>query len=498
MTDASLQTALPIAESFTAEYLDYYQMLPLGVTDDRLRVAVVGECNADALQDLERSYGFPLDLIQVDAAELHDAVRRIFAASESVVELVRDLDLASGADIATVDGVSADARDLASQPPVIRFVNLLIREAHEASASDIHLDATRDGLRVRLRVDGVLTELPSPPGALQAAVVSRIKLLAELDIAERRVPQDGRIRIRLEARELDLRISTVPTLYGESVVLRLLDRGGQPVTLAELGMGPAMLAQFERLAQKAHGIVLATGPTGSGKTTTLYAALGLRHPSTEKIITVEDPVEYHLGGITQVPVHAKAGVTFSAALRSILRQDPDVLMVGEMRDAETAGIAVQAAMTGHIVFSTLHTNDAVSSLTRLVDLGVESYMIAATIEGVLAQRLVRRICGDCRERYHPEPGSAALLAARPVGRITLERGRGCAACRGTGYRGRTGLFELLLMTDEIRQQLLGGPNLAALRALARNQGMTTLRQDGWDKVQAGITTIEEVLRVVQD
>ena len=375
------------------------------------------------------------------------------------------------------------------------MVNLLIREAHEARASDIHLESTREGLLARFRVDGVLTDVPSPPKGLQAAVISRVKLLAELDIAERRAPQDGRIRVRLEERELDLRVSTVPTLYGESVVLRLLDRGGRPVALDELGMAPETLETFRRLAERPHGILLATGPTGSGKTTTLYAALGLRRRTAEKIITVEDPVEYHLEGVTQVPVNAKAGMTFAGALRSMLRQDPDVMMVGEMRDSETAAIAVQAALTGHLVFSTLHTNDAASAITRLVDLKVEPYLIAATLEGVLAQRLIRKTCPECRERYKPDPSAVALLAHQPVGHVALERGRGCGACRHTGYRGRTGIFELLVVTEEIKQQLLQTPNASALRDLAEGQGMTTLRRDGWRKVQAGLSTVEEVLRV---
>ena len=498
LPDTTPVCRLPIPESFDAEYLEYYRMLPLELNAGVLRVAVAGEPHPDAIDDLARSYEAAIDIVPVEHEALADAIRQVFAASESVVELVRDLSAQDLADAGGGDDQLTDARGLANQPPVIRFVNLLIREAHDASASDIHLEATRDGLRVRLRVDGVLTELPAPPRALQAAVVSRIKLLAELDIAERRAPQDGRIRVRLESRELDLRVSTVPTLYGESVVLRLLDRGGAIVTLGELGMAAPMLAEFTRLAARAHGIVLATGPTGSGKTTTLYAALALRHSSSEKIITVEDPVEYHLGGVTQVPVHVKAGVSFAAALRSILRQDPDVLMVGEMRDAETAAIALQTAMTGHLVFSTLHTNDAVSALTRLADLQVEPYMIAAAVEGILAQRLVRRICAECQERYRPDPAAVALLAARPVGETTLVRGRGCAACRQTGYRGRTGLFELLLVTDELRQALVESAALPALRAAAREQGMTTLKEDGWAKVQAGITTVEEVLRVVQD
>lgn len=493
----TLTPKLPIADAFRPEYLEYYRFLPLELSDGILRVATSGEQNADALDDLRQSFDAELELCEVPGDQLADAIRRVFAAQESVLELVRDLRAGEEAPADSGDESLSDTRSLANQPPVIRFVNLLIREAHEASASDIHLEATRDGMRVRIRVDGVLSELPAPPRALQPAVVSRIKLLAELDIAERRAPQDGRVRVRLETRELDLRVSTVPTLHGESVVLRLLDRGGRAVTLDELGMAPAMLDSFRRLASRPHGIVLATGPTGSGKTTTLYAALGLRQSCAEKIITVEDPVEYHLERITQVPVHAKAGVTFASALRSILRQDPDVLMVGEMRDAETAGIACQAAMTGHLVFSTLHTNDAISALTRLADLGVEPYMVAATVEGVLAQRLVRRICGDCSERYRPDPSAVALLSGKPVGAVMLQRGRGCASCRQTGYRGRTGIFELLSMTDELKQSLLGPPVLTTLRRIAIDQGLTTLKADGWAKVQAGITTVEEVLRVVE-
>jgi general secretion pathway protein E len=495
--DAQLLCRLPIVEAFTPEYLEYYRLLPLELTDHGLRVAVAGEPNGEALDDLRAFYSAPLELVSVTEDELRAAIRQTFAAAESVVELVRGLGADLSIESEAADDATTDVRDLANQPPVIRFVNLLIREAHDTAASDIHLEAVRDGLRVRLRVDGVLSELPGPPRGLQAAVVSRIKLLAELDIAERRQPQDGRIRVRLESRELDLRVSTVPTLYGESVVLRLLDRGGRPVDLDELGMGAELAGTFRRLAQKPHGILLAAGPTGSGKTTTLYAALGLRHPEQEKIITVEDPVEYHLPGVTQVPVHHKTGFGFAAVLRSILRQDPDVLMVGEMRDQETAGIAVQAAMTGHLVYSTLHTNDAPSALTRLADLKVEPYMIAATLEGVLAQRLVRRICPDCRERYRPDPAAVALLAARPVGDLVLERGRGCARCRQTGYRGRTGVFELMVLTDDLRRELATSSDLGQLRQRVREQGMTTLREDAWAKVQAGITTVEEVLRVVE-
>jgi general secretion pathway protein E len=494
----TLVSSLPIAEAFDAGYLEFNGVLPLELLPDRVRVAVAGEPAVEVLDDLEVSYGVPVEAVPVTRGELMDAIRRTFAAVESLVELVRDLDGAPAGSADAGDSPLADARDLVNQPPVIRFVNLLIRDAHAARASDVHLEAAREGLRVRFRVDGVLQDAPAPPNGIQAAVISRIKLLAELDIAERRAPQDGRIRVRLEDRELDLRVSTVPALHGESVVLRLLDRGGRPVTLDELGMDPDTLARFRRLAERPHGIVLATGPTGSGKTTTLYAALGLRRATAEKIITVEDPVEYHLAGVTQVPVQVKAGMTFGSALRSILRQDPDVLMVGEMRDPETAAIAVQAAMTGHLVFSTLHTNDAISTIPRLIDLRAEPYMIGAALEGVLAQRLVRKSCPHCRERYRPEPQAVALLAGRPVGDVRLERGRGCSACRETGYLGRTGIFELLVVSDRLREAMARGGDKTALRAVACEEGMPTLRADGWRKVQAGITTIEEALRVVAD
>jgi general secretion pathway protein E len=390
-------------------------------------------------------------------------------------------------------------RDLANQPPVIRYVNLLVRDAYDAGASDIHLEATRGGgLTARFRLDGVLTPVPESPPPRPDAVVSRIKLLAELDIAERRRPQDGRIRVRLESRELDLRVSTVPTLFGESVVIRLLDRGGRPVELEALGMGDAVFKGMARLSERPHGMVLVTGPTGSGKTTTLYAALARRRADAEKIITVEDPVEYQLPGVAQVPVHRQAGVTMGSVLRSILRQDPDVIMVGEMRDTETAEIAIQAAMTGHLVFSTLHTTDAVGAVPRLLDLGVPDYLVAATLEGVLAQRLVRRICDACRVSYQPAAEQVAIVAGRPVGRMSLTRGAGCPACRGTGFKGRVGLFELLLVTDDVKDAITSGARRATLMALVTSQGMVSLRADGWAKVTSGLTTIEEVLRVATD
>jgi len=491
-------TALPdLPDVLSSEYLEFNRVLPLALEDGCVRVAASGAPAPHVLEDLHRLFGRPVALVPVDEDALLDAIRRSSAAAESVVELVKDMDVPGAAPGDGDETAWADARDLARQPPVVRFVNLLIREAAEAGASDIHLDATREGLRIRFRVDGVLGDAPSPPLHLQAAVLSRVKLLAELDIAERRLPQDGRIRFRLESRPLDLRVATAPTHFGESVTVRLLDRAGRPALLADLGMGPAVLAQVEALAGRRHGIVLVTGPTGSGKTTTLYAALGLRDTVSEKVITVEDPVEYELPGVTQIAVDAEHGMTFARALRTMVRHDPDVLMVGEIRDEESADIAVRAAMTGHLVFSTLHTNDALGAIPRLLDLKVPGYLVAASIEGIVAQRLVRKVCPACREEHRAVPSVAALLAGRPVGEVTLARGAGCAACRQTGYRGRTGLFEVLVFDDALRELIARGPDLRALRDLEAVRAMTTLKEDGWARVQAGITTVEEVLRVVQ-
>ena len=446
----------------------------------------------DAIEDIGTLYGATAVAEPAAWDEVERLIERLTTRDGGDVELARAHDALGDPETTT------DVRDLATQPPVVRYVNLLVRDAYDAGASDVHLEATREGMVARFRLDGVLQPAPEPPTTLQHAVVSRIKLLAELDIAERRRPQDGRIRVRLETRELDLRVSTVPTMFGESVVLRLLDRGGRPVELEELGMGADIFQSVAHLAARPHGMLLVTGPTGSGKTTTLYAALQRRETALEKIVTVEDPVEYQLPGVTQVPVHRQAGVTFATALRSILRQDPDVIMIGEMRDGETADIAVQAAMTGHLVFSTLHTNDAVGAIPRLLDLGVPEYLVAATIEGILAQRLVRRICDECRVQYEPSAKSVALLAGRPVGRAKLWRGAGCPACRGTGFRGRLGVFELLVMTDAVKDAITRRTSRAELRACAAEAGLEPLRVDGWAKARAGLTTVEEVLRVVQD
>ncbi len=463
----------------------------MGYTEDgALLVAAAEDALLEALDDLAFVYGLPVKVVIQTRGEVEHCIERLAARAERAIELSRTDEEPE---------LMADVRDLANQPPVIRYVNLIVRDAYDAGASDIHLEASRDGLQARYRLDGVLTPALEPPAELHQAVVSRIKLLAELDIAERRRPQDGRIRVRLEDGELDIRVSTVPTMFGESVVLRLLDHGGRPVTLEELGMPPTVLARMDDLVRRPHGMLLVTGPTGSGKTTTLYAALSRRNSDLEKIITVEDPIEYQLAGVTQVPVHRQAGVTFASALRSILRQDPDVIMIGEMRDEETAEIAVQSAMTGHLVFSTLHTNDAVGALPRLLDLGIPAYLVAATVEAILAQRLVRRVCTECAEPYQPPLADVERLACgEEFDGIDFRRGIGCDACRGTGYRGRVGLFELLEMNDSLKEALMDGGSRARIADLARSGGMRLLREDGWAKVRDGLTTVEEVLRVIQE
>jgi len=353
---------------------------------------------------------------------------------------------------------------------------------------------------VRYRIDGVLQEISHPPRQHQAAVISRVKIMAGLNIAERRLAQDGRVRLRLSDRELDVRVSITPSLHGESVVLRILDRGAGVRDLAELGMPSRLLEEFEHLIRQPHGIILVTGPTGSGKTTTLYGALDRLNQPAVKIVTVEDPVEYQVAGVTQIPVNPKIGLTFAAALRSILRHDPDIIMVGEMRDRETAEIAIQAALTGHLVFSTLHTNDAPSGVTRMVDMGIEPYLVAATVLGILGQRLVRVVCDSCAEDFQPPPDvvTQAAVGQPDIPKPRFRRGRGCDACSGTGYRGRTGVYELMRMSDEQRALVVKHAPLADARALAQGQGMAPLRAAGWAKACAGSTTLEEVLRVTRD
>jgi type II secretion system protein E len=489
----------PLARRLSRKYLEQHAVLPLELDDGgTLIVAAGGELDPTTIDELCWTYERPVKLVPASTAEIHAAI--MSASEESVADAV-DL---RGAVVEVVsddeEGAFDDVRALAAQAPVIKLVNVLILDALKARASDLHLESTAEGLRVRHRIDGVLHDVSRPPKTYQAAVISRVKIMANLNIAERRLPQDGRIRLRLAEREVDLRVSTVPSIHGESVVLRILDRGSRVLTLSELGMADAAREGWEQLIRRPHGIILVTGPTGSGKTTTLYAALSSINQPGVKIITVEDPVEYQLEGITQIPINRKAGLGFANVLRSILRHDPDVLMVGEMRDPETAEIAIQSALTGHMVFSTLHTNDAPGGLTRLLDMGVEPYLLTATLEGILAQRLVRVVCDGCAEPYKPTRDELARIDGAASGKAqkSFRRGSGCEACAGTGYRGRTGIYEFMPLSDRLRELVVHGATLHAIRAAARDEGMVPLRADGYQKAAAGVTTLDEVLRVTRD
>lgn len=484
-----------LSDSLTAEYLEEQRLLPLERDNGTVVVAHTGDPDPQALAELAALFEARVELTPVPEEELIAAVRRIYGRDgATAAEFIAGLELEAGA--AFESGLVAhDLEGLANQPPVIRLVNLLLAEAVEARASDVHIEADGRGLQVRYRIDGVLQEAPAPPPHMRAAVISRLKVMAELDIAERRLPQDGRVRLKVGGRGLDVRVSTLPTLHGESVVLRLLDAEQQRLTIDALGMGDDTLEAVLQFAARPQGVMLSTGPTGSGKTSTLYALIERISTGREKIVSVEDPVEYELAGVAQVPVHAKGGLTFARALRSILRQDPDVLLVGEMRDPETAEICIQAALTGHLVFSTLHTNDAPSALTRLLDLGVADYLVTSTVHMVMAQRLVREVCSHCAEPVSAESATLREMLADGYEVREIRRGRGCSVCRGTGYFGRTGIYELLVIDDEIRAEVLRRRGSNAIRGLALERGMRPLRADGWRQVAAGVTTPEEVFRV---
>jgi general secretion pathway protein E len=486
-----------LSSQLTAEYLEHYAVLPIRLQEPNVLIGTwrdERELDPQALDDLRLIFERDLEFVRLPEKELLPIMRRLYGvdpntAQEMIEGLTADTSPPAAGELPLDDLVH-----LANEAPVVKLVNLLVLEALEARASDVHLEAYVSGLRVRYRIDGVLQEAPSPPAHLSAAIISRLKIMAELDIAERRLPQDGRIRLRLQDRQVDVRVATLPTLLGESVVLRLLDKEHGRIALSDLGMAPDTLAQFSQVIARPHGIVLATGPTGSGKTTTLYAAVDLIRTGREKILTVEDPVEYQLTGVPQVAVNDKIGVTFATALRALLRQDPDVMLVGEIRDGETAEIATQAALTGHLVLSTLHTNDAPSALTRLMELRVAPYLVASTVEAVLAQRLVRKICGSCRRESPLLPAERDLIAGSDPDTESLWRGNGCRDCRGTGYRGRIGIYELLIVDDDVRAEIQRGGGASTLRAVAAGR-MRTMREDGIRLVLDGQTTLEEVVRV---
>jgi len=457
----------------------------------------------------------PLDFYAIDAIRLATGcdVRVLYGKEESInwtieqhygsgvtsmEKIIEDMD--SLPEYRAEDEEDIDhLRDMASEGPVIRLVNLVITRAIELRASDIHFEPFEGQFRVRYRVDGVLHDVESPPKRLQAAIVSRVKIMAKLNIAERRLPQDGRIMLRVKGKEVDFRVSSVPTIYGESIVLRILDKDSILLDIGKLGFPEDTLIGFNDLIQKPHGIILVTGPTGSGKTTTLYCALEKINSSEKKIITVEDPVEYQLRGINQIQVKPSIGLTFANALRSIVRQDPDVILIGEIRDTETAEIAIHSALTGHLVLSTLHTNDAPSAITRLIDMGMEDYLLSSTIIGILAQRLVRVACPFCRKPHSPNPVilKEMKVEGQRLANLNIFEVKGCEKCSNTGYWGRSGIFEFLEITDGIRRLILEKKDSTIIKEMARKNGMRTLREDGWLKVKQGRTTISEVLRVTQ-
>ncbi|MDF1486412.1 ATPase, T2SS/T4P/T4SS family [Ramlibacter sp. H39-3-26] len=487
---------MPEVNGLRREFLEANTAYPLREADGQLDMAMA----------------VPQDVFTVKALHLATGcVIRPFLALESDIQkaLAEPPEVSvEGGESEQIDGIDSDAgdfvehlRDIASEAPVIRLVNAIIGRVIDLRASDIHLEPFDDGLHVRYRVDGVIHEAEIVPPRHSAAVNSRVKLLAHLDIAERRLPQDGRIKTRVKGRELDLRVSTVPTVHGESVVMRVLDRASVRLDLNTMGFERDILAKLDQLLARPYGILLVTGPTGSGKTTTLYAALSKLNADTQKIITVEDPVEYQLEGINQIQVHPQINLSFANALRAILRQDPDIIMIGEMRDGETAQIAVQAALTGHLVLSTLHTNTAAGALIRLQDMGVERYLITSSVNGVLSQRLVRTLCESCKEpvQLPPEVLDSSGLARLGVPVQTYYRARGCEHCRGSGYRGRIGIHELLILDDPMRRAIIDGKDANTLHQLAVSaRGMLNLYEDGLCKVAAGLTTLEEIARVTQD
>ncbi len=482
-----------------AKVLMKHQLMPFAEDNGRLRVATASLFDTAGLDELRVTTGLEIDPVLAESEQIARALGKHLGVGAATMQSLVD----GGGGIQIIDegkGENVDLSEAAEDASIIQFVNQVLVEAIERRATDVHFEPFEGRLSVRYRVDGVLQDatLPADVRRFQAAIISRIKILSHLDIAEKRLPQDGRIKLIVAGREVDVRVSVIPMLYGEAVVLRILDRSSTLVGLEGLGMAGEDLRIYSRVLTQPHGIVLVTGPTGSGKTTTLYASLAQINDVERKIITIEDPIEYHLEGINQIQVATKAGLTFSTGLRAILRHDPDVVLIGEIRDRETADIAVQASLTGHLVFSTLHTNDAPGAITRLVDMGVEPFLVASSLEMVVAQRLVRLICEDCKEpiaitdahRIRTEFGSDLPDA--------LYHGKGCRSCGGSGYRGRKGIFEIMPITDELRTHVTDRASNLTIRQTAVRSGMKSLREDGWRLIQQGLTTVEEVLRVTKD
>ncbi|HVU22796.1 MAG TPA: ATPase, T2SS/T4P/T4SS family [Opitutus sp.] len=479
-----------------------HRLMPLALDGRTLRVAISDPLDTDSIDDLARMVNLAIEPAVAPADEIAQAIERFYGKDGGSLEVLLDNLAAAGAPEAEVTKptearVGADAQVEDADAPIVRLVHSIILEAIQRRASDIHLEPLEKRFRVRYRIDGVLVEVENPPKRLQLAIISRLKIMANLSIAEKRLPQDGRIQIALNERSLDLRVSSLPTAHGESIVMRILDKEGLQLGLPELGFFSDDQEIFERLITLPDGILLVTGPTGSGKTTTLYGCLHYINKPDRKIITVEDPVEYQLSGVNQVPVREEVGMTFASALRSMLRQAPNVVMIGEIRDLETADIAINASLTGHMVFSTLHTNDAPGAVTRLIDIGVKPFLVATSLRAVMAQRLVRRNCAKCARPCTPTPQELRALNLTPAqaAGARFMRGAGCPACNGTGYRGRMGIFEIFVVNEALQQMIYEGASATRLREKARTLGMRTMREDGARKVIAGLTTVEEVVSI---
>jgi general secretion pathway protein E len=486
--------AVPIEPSkLPFRFLRTFLTIPVHLESNVLSLVMADPLDRETQSAIRLRTGFGLKIYLGTESEILDQLEKLYGGEESSSEKIIET---LGEGFSSDDENIEHLRDLASETPVIRMVNLIISRAVESRASDIHIEPFEYDLRLRYRIDGVLHNVDAPPNQMRAAIISRIKLMAKLNIAERRLPQDGRIKLKVLGREIDLRISTLPTMYGESVVMRILDKSNTALMdLRLIGFPDDLYEKICEMTSKPHGIFLVTGPTGSGKTTTLYSAMKRINIPDRKIITIEDPVEYQMDGVNQIHVNPQIGLTFATGLRHIVRQDPDVIMIGEIRDLETAEIAIRSALTGHLVFSTLHTNDATSAVTRLIDMGVEDYLLASSLIGVLAQRLVRVNCKHCQR---PEVVPASVLEDNSAGFVKIQRGAGCEHCADTGFESRIGIFELLDIDDAMRTLIVTNPDANVLRSAALKAGMQTLKDDGWKKVLAGVTTPDEVMRVTQE
>jgi general secretion pathway protein E len=489
-----------LVEKLPIQYLKKHLIFPFQTEEGTLRMAVNDPLDLEVLDDLRILYGADeIKPVLVPAREIVSAINRTYGqANDTAEQIIQDLDQGEESHhLFTELEEGGDLLDETSEAPIIKLVNHVFAQAVKSQASDIHIEPYHQHLQVRFRLDGVLHNVLSPPRRLHAAIVSRIKVMARLDIAEKRLPQDGRMEVKIGERLVDVRVSCLPTAFGERVVLRLLEKSGKLLSLEEVGMAPAALAEMKRLLQLSHGIILVTGPTGSGKTTTLYAALSHINSPDKNILTIEDPIEYQLDGIGQMQVNPKINLSFASGLRSMVRQDPDVILVGEIRDRETADIAIHAALTGHLVFSTLHTNDAASAVTRLIDMEIEPFLVSSAVQAIIAQRLVRLLCPHCKEPYEPEEAQWTELGLAKDSVGPIFRAKGCEKCLETGYRGRTGIYEFLRLTEGIKGLVLQTSDSNQINKAARAEGMVSLRQDGIQKVIEGKTTVSEVLRVTQ-